>query len=97
MRSQRHTKKISIQLLLVSIFFFGVTCSLTIGLISIITQLASKNNEHELLVQTLKSKEAEYIRYEQDVKQLQVPEYLAKYARERYSLSKEGEIIFKTD
>lgn len=96
-RSNKHKKKLNIKKLILMSFFSISIGYLTLNLTSFLYQLVDKNNEKISLQSQLTEEEAKYLQYEKDVSQLQIPEYLAKYARERYSLSKEGEIIFKTN
>lgn len=96
-RSQKYKRKLNVKKI-ISMTFFSITIGyLSINLTSFLYQLIDKSNEKLSLENQLSSEEAKYLQYEKDVSQLQIPEYLAKYARERYSLSKEGEIIFKTN
>lgn len=97
MRSNKHKRKINFKFLACLLTSFIVITYLSFNLISIISQLTAKQEEHISLKESLVSKEKLYVQYEKDVNQLKIPEYLAKYAREKYSLSKDGEIIFKTD
>lgn len=58
-------------------------------------QIAEKYQEKSLLesqIITLKEKEEEL---KVDVEKLQDPDYVARYAREKYMYSKEGEIILR--
>ncbi len=76
-------------IVIVIIFVFGVT------IINNIISLYDKYREKEELSKKLiflKNKENQL---KVDVEKLQDSDYIAKYAREKYFYSKEGEIIFK--
>ena len=57
-----------------------------------IIALEEKENELENQLIALEEKEKEL---ENDVKKLEDPEYLARYAREKYFYSKDGELIIR--
>lgn len=70
-----------------------ITIFTTIG--SNIVQIAQKYQEKEILEQeliALKEKEEEL---KVDVERLEDPDYVARYAREKYMYSKDGEIILR--
>lgn len=57
-----------------------------------ITEKYQEKNQLEKEIVALKEKEAEL---KVDVERLEDPDYVARYAREKYMYSKEGEIIFR--
>ena len=57
-----------------------------------ISEKYQEKNELESMILTLKEKEEEL---KVDVEKLQDPEYVARYAREKYMYSKDGEIILR--
>lgn len=77
---------------LLSIFIiFGVTFSIGKYWIEIFDKYQEKKELDEKLT-SLKEKEEEL---QVDAKKLQNPDYVARYAREKYSYSKEGEYILQ--
>ncbi len=94
-------KKISIQarrrLFFVRPICFGLIIFVVVSLISNTVTLYKLNNEE-------KQKEEEYIKLQEEseylkneIVKLHDPEYLAKFARENYSYSKDGELIIKME
>ena len=70
-----------------------VVVLLTVG--SVFKELLNKYREKENLEEKLIAlKEKEKV-LENDVKKLEDPEYLARYAREKYFYSKDGELILR--
>ena len=84
------------------IFMTFIICILVIG-ISVISSvdnvldIIEKNNEKEKLTSTLEKLEEQEKILEDDVEKLKNPEYAARYAREKYLYSKNGEKILKID
>lgn len=77
---------------LLSIFIiFGVTFSIGKYWIEIFDKYQEKQELDEKLT-SLKEKEEEL---QVDAKKLQNPDYVARYAREKYSYSKDGEYILQ--
>lgn len=77
---------------LLSIFIiFGVTFSIGKYWIEIFDKYKEKKELDEKLT-SLKEKEEEL---QVDAKKLQNPDYVARYAREKYSYSKDGEYILQ--
>lgn len=77
---------------MISIFLI-IFLVITIGsiLFDIVDKYKEKNNLENKLV-ALEEKEKELAN---DVKKLEDPEYLARYAREKYFYSKDGELILR--
>lgn len=79
---------------------FGVASFLLIILISItlfsvFTEILDKYKEKNELENQLIALEEKEKELENDVKKLEDPEYLARYAREKYFYSKDGELIIR--
>lgn len=60
-----------------------------------IYQICTLKQEHATLVKEYKDLQKEAKELEIEIEELNNPEYLAKYARENYSYSKDGEYIIK--
>lgn len=82
------------------VMFFGILSVVSIILVvsaiaKTFFQIINKYNEADTLESTLAElKENEEV-LENDVTKLQDPEYLARYAREKYFYSKNGELIIR--
>ena len=70
-----------------------VVVVITVG--SVFKELIMKYHEKNTLENKLVTLEEKEIVLENDVKKLEDPEYLARYAREKYFYSKDGELILR--
>ncbi len=70
-----------------------VVVIITVG--SVFKELVSKYQEQKRLENKLVELEEKEKVLENDVKKLEDPEYLARYAREKYFYSKDGELILR--
>lgn len=95
MEKKTKKTKYSKRKIVIASYFLCMIVYLSFNFASFTYQVISKNSEYNKLNITLTEMNDEYTEYEKSLNQLQIPEYLAKYAREKYSLSKEDEIIFK--
>lgn len=62
-----------------------------------VIKLWGYKNEKSKLVKQLKSLKEEEVVLKKNMAQMQSPDYIAKYAREKYFYSKPNEIIIKLD
>lgn len=91
----RISKKVKIRLLLFFAIFGGIIGSLSYSFFSNIKLIVDINDEKQLLSEkTVKLVEEEEI-LNSDIKKLEDPDYVARYAREKYLYSKDGEIIIR--
>lgn len=79
---------------------FGILSIILIIIISatlftVFKDIISKYKEKKELKQELVALQEKKEELETDVKKLEDPEYLARYAREKYFYSKEGELILR--
>ena len=65
--------------------------------VSYVSQIVNNNKEIEKLKLTYNDKLTEEENLKSEISRLQDPEYMAKYAREKYLYSKNGEIIIKIE
>ncbi len=65
--------------------------------ISYVSQIVKNNNEIKNLNNIYNDRLAEEENLKDEINRLQDPEYMAKYAREKYLYSKNGEIIIKIE
>lgn len=68
---------------------------ISITLFSVFTEILDKYKEKNELENQLIALEEKEKELENDVKKLEDPEYLARYAREKYFYSKDGELIIR--
>ena len=85
------------RIVLISIFCTFIISLSIISSVSNIFKISEKNKEKEILTEQLKSLEEEEKTLSDDVEKLKNPEYAARYAREKYLYSKNGEKILKID
>ncbi len=93
----RLTAKERRRIVLTSIFCFFIIGLSVISSVNNIMQIGEKKQEKKELTQRLEELEEEEITLTDDVEKLKNPEYAARYAREKYLYSKNGEKILKID
>lgn len=96
-KRKRYTAKTTGRMIVIFLFFVTVISTLCYTLFNNlykINDIKNKLSELEKEKIALSEKEAEL---EADIKRLSEPEYIARYAREKYFYSKEGEIILRMD
>ncbi len=81
-------------------FFFGLTCFaiscfIILSISKIWSQIYNKYVEKKELEKQLSKLKAEEKNLAIDVEKMQDPEYIARYLREKYLYSKEGEYIIR--
>lgn len=74
---------------LVSIIYLGYT------LYNYTTKIANLQNEHKYLTRKIEELKVNENNLENEIIKLKDPEYIAKYARENYQYSKDGEYIIQ--
>ena len=77
--------------LIISIVLFTSSC------VYYISQIVKNNNEMNKLEATYNEKLSEEETLKDEINKLQDPEYMARYAREKYLYSKKNEIIIKIE
>lgn len=95
MAKKKKVKKKARRMVTFGVASFLLIILISITLFSVFTEILDKykeKNELENELIALKEKEKEL---ENDVKKLEDPEYLARYAREKYFYSKDGELIIR--
>ena len=84
----------------VTILFLGIIISLVVFVsssVSYFSQIVRTNNEINKLKETYNEKLSDEENLKEEINKLQDPEYMARYAREKYLYSKKGEIIIKIE
>ncbi len=82
---------------LVTLGFVSIALIVIIGvtLFSILSDIVNKYKEKQELENKLIALQEKEVELEKDVNKLKDPEYLARYAREKYFYSKDGEYILR--
>jgi len=86
-----------IKLLFVFVVFASITMTLGYNCLSNILKIYDMKNEKKELESQLVSLQEEKEVLEGDILRLRDPEYIAKYVREKYFYSKDGEFILRLD
>lgn len=95
MAKKKKVKKKARRMVTFGVASFLLIILISITLFSVFTEILDKYREkHELENELIALKEKEK-ELENDVKKLEDPEYLARYAREKYFYSKDGELIIR--
>ncbi len=85
------------RVVLTSIFCFFIIGVSIVSSVGNIFKIKEKNEEKRTLTAQLEKLEEEQKMLSDDVEKLKNPEYAARYAREKYLYSKNGEKILKID
>ena len=94
-RKNRISKKAKFRMFFFFIIFGGIIGSLSYSFFSNVGKMIEINNEkHELQNKLVSLKDEEEV-LNSDIKKLEDPEYVARYAREKYLYSKDGELIIR--
>ena len=97
MKSKKRKSKYRIRFFLAFLVFGGITFALGYNLYSNITGIVKmKNTKVELENKLLSLKDEKQV-LESDILKLKDPDYIAKYVREKYFYSKDGEVILRID
>ena len=96
-KKKKKTIKAKIRILFSLIVFSGVTLALGYNCLNNILQIKDMKKEKENLQDKLVSLKEEQEILETDILRLEDPDYIAKYVREKYFYSKDGELILRLD
>ena len=88
-------KKKAKRLLVFGIFSFAIISFVFVTLSSIINQIVDKYQEAHELEEKMLALEEDEKNLNNEISKLQDTEYLARYAREKYFYSKDGELIIR--
>lgn len=92
---KKKASKRKIRIFLALVIFGTVIASLSYNLLNNIINIKKMKEKKEDLSKQIVSLEREKEELETDIVKLKDPEYIAKYVRERYFYSKEGEVILR--
>lgn len=95
MTKKRSNKKAKRRIFLFFVIFGSIIGSLSYSFFSNIEKIMKINEEKQTLNYKLVALKEEEEVLNSDIKKLQDPEYVARYAREKYLYSKEGELIIR--
>lgn len=96
-KRKRKTSKSKIRIFISLIIFGSVTTALGYTCISNILKIQDMKHEKEELQDKLVSLQEEKESLETDILKLEDPDYIAKYVREKYFYSKDGELILRLE
>ena len=96
-KKKKKTIKAKVRILFSLIVFSGVTLALGYNCLNNIIQIKDMKKEKENLQEKLVSLQEEQEILETDILRLEDPDYIAKYVREKYFYSKDGELILRLD
>lgn len=92
---KKNNKRVVSRLLLFFVIFGGVIGSLSYSFFSNVGKILKMKEEKESLESELVELQEKEKLLHSDVKKLEDPEYVARYAREKYLYSKDGELIIR--
>ncbi len=95
MAKKKKVKKKARRMVTFGVASFLLIIIISITLFSVFTEILDKYKEKNELENQLIALEEKEKELENDVKKLEDPEYLARYAREKYFYSKDGELIIR--
>ena len=96
-KRRKKASKHKIRMFLAFIIFGGITSVLGFNLFTNIMSINRLNNEKTDLKEKIVKLEKEKKTLETDIMKLENPDYIAKYVREKYYYSKDGEVILRID
>ena len=96
-KKKRKASKSKIRIFFAIIVFGAVTAALGYNCLTNIIKIQSMKKEKKSLESKLVSLREEKETLETDILKLEDPDYIAKYVREKYFYSKDGELILRLD
>ncbi len=96
-RKKKKASKHKIRMFFAFVIFGGITAVLGYNLLSNVIAIEKMNNEKKELKNKISNLEEEKKVLETDIMKLEDPDYIAKYVREKYYYSKDGEVILRID
>ena len=95
MAKKKTSKKVKSRMFLFFIIFGTIIASLSYSFFSNVQKMIEINKQKNELKEKLASLEEEEKVLNSDIKKLEDPDYVARYAREKYLYSKPGEYILQ--
>lgn len=96
-KKKRMASKSKIRIFIALLVFGTITCVLGYNLFSNVVSIYKMKSEKADLKEQLVTLEEEKEDLETDILKLNDPDYIAKYVREKYFYSKEGELILRIE
>jgi len=96
-KKRRKTSKHKIKFFFALLVFGGITTVLGYNLFCNVMAINEMNAEKKVLKNKIATLQEEKKILETDIKRLEDSDYIAKYVREKYFYSKEGELILRMD
>ena len=96
-KKKRKTFKSKIRIFIALIIFGSITTTLGYNCLSNILKIRSMEKEKKNLQDRLITLQEEKETLETDILKLEDPDYIAKYVREKYFYSKDGEFILRLE
>jgi cell division protein DivIC len=96
-KKKRKASKSKIRVFIALIVFGSVTAALGYNCLNNILKIQAMNREKKHLEKELITLQEEKESLETDILKLEDPDYIAKYVREKYFYSKDGEVILRLD
>ena len=96
-KKKKYTTKTKGRMFVIFIFFGAIICTLGYTLFYNLKQIGDLQGEKKELKAEKKVLEEDEETILADIKRLSDPSYIARYAREKYFYSKEGEIILRIE
>lgn len=96
-KKKRKASKSKIRVFISLIVFGFITVALGYNCFNTIVKIQDMKKEKENLEEQLVALEEEQETLETDIMKLEDPDYIAKYVREKYFYSKDGELILRLD
>ena len=94
-KRHKYTKKTKGRMFIIFLFFISIISTLGYTLFSNLKQINDIYNEKKSLEREKEDLKDEQATLNADIEKLSDPEYIARYAREKYFYSKDGEIILR--
>ena len=96
-KRRKKTSKSKIRIFISLIIFGSVLSALGYNCLNNIIKIEKMKNEKEKLQEQLVILKEEKESLETDISKLEDPDYIAKYVREKYFYSKDGEVILRLE
>lgn len=93
--TKKKKKNVKVRLLLFFLVFGSIIGSLSYSFFSNVSKIIEIKKEKVALKEKLVNLKDEEDKLNSDIKKLRDPEYVARYAREKYMYSKDGELIIR--
>lgn len=94
-KKSRISKKAKLRIMLFFVFFGGIITSLSYSFFSNVSKIIDINNQKQVLSDRINELALEEEDLNADIKKFNDPDYVARYVREKYLYSKDGELIIR--